>query len=1236
MKALQRLMSSACIVFAIALIGSGACQKQSRKPGSNETPTLPLKPIEPKPVEPKPPLPNAPDSNDVPDNLAPLPEAQVCAEGLEAPAADATCVQTFKGKSDLTYIEGTLLSYDRPIEGGGILYNAKGTILCSGCGCRKDAIAQEATRISCPKGVISPGLINAHDHLAWAAVKPGNWGDERFEHRNDWRGGKRDHKKVSVPKSGAEIEVALGEIRQLMTGTVSIAGSSAVGGFVRNLDDERYLEGLITEPVNYNTFPLEGSGDYDFRMNDCAYSRQKYLADLTAGRNLMHVSEGIDDAARNEFLCLSRSDNGGFDVTKANNSYVHAIGLLAQDAQVMASQGTAVVWSPRSNIALYGNTAPVTLYRNLGISIALGTDWTPSGSAHLTRELQCAATLNARNFNFAFSDHELWLMVTARAASALKVEQRLGRLDPGWVADIAVYRRMEGRNPYQSIFRAEARETALVVRAGQTLFGEAALVDSTAQNCQEIDVCGVSKKLCYDSQSAALKAKGVADFAAFQVAIKDAYPLFFCTKPTDEPSCEPKRLGSYASTSSLDFDGDGVVDTQDNCPKVFNPIRPVDHGIQADMDKDGVGDACDICPAGDEGNACLKAKEEDRDHDLIPDYKDNCPLQANSDQADFDQDGRGDACDPCASLSNPDLAACPVSSLRLLKKPAQGLSAIQLKAKVQLKGLVTALAPTGFYLQDEGPSMSLTNAEGPSAPFGIFVYQPKGQKPGLGQKISLLATYDQFKGLYQLQDLSSFQILAEQQSLPALSLGAAMWKDAARLDELEGVLVTTAVSGLVSYPSAADNSDGSIAFLFDGELAVGLALGPYAIPLRGSEVTVTGVLRKFANRFYIEPRQQDDIRVLSAGLPYLLGFSSPQVFTELGYTGVTSPELSLILDRAAPEDQLISLSSSHPETLALAASIIVPKDATRVSLPAFTTLQGSAEPIVITAKLHNVSAETQVYILENPKPQLLALEKTEWRSGVGASLRLKLRSDVPASLLGQGEALELNYDKNAVELLNTPVLAPGKQEVEVNLRGLIAGRTTIKASLLGSTISWDLILVAQDIALSEIFYDPMGDDNGQEWIEIINTSGREIDLSNYALGAGGESYATLRYQLKGLLAPGACAVVGGPKSLPSNFSPNFFQAEPFAGGLQNGGTVADAIGLFALKAIDIKADSLPLDAFIYGADENKAGFRLPDGSIGKVHLNKALSGQSAEKIDGNWVTQSQPTPGVCRGFASGS
>ncbi|MCG8404858.1 MAG: thrombospondin type 3 repeat-containing protein, partial [Phycisphaerales bacterium] len=70
--------------------------------------------------------------------------------------------------------------------------------------------------------------------------------------------------------------------------------------------------------------------------------------------------------------------------------------------------------------------------------------------------------------------------------------------------------------------------------------------------------------------------------------------------------------------SGCETDISEVLDDSDNCPMVAN-------SDQTDSDDDELGDVCD-----------------------------NCPAVANADQADGDGDGVGDACDNCLTVANAD------------------------------------------------------------------------------------------------------------------------------------------------------------------------------------------------------------------------------------------------------------------------------------------------------------------------------------------------------------------------------------------------------------------------------------------------------------------------------------------------------------------------------------------------------------------------------------------------------
>jgi hypothetical protein len=92
-----------------------------------------------------------------------------------------------------------------------------------------------------------------------------------------------------------------------------------------------------------------------------------------------------------------------------------------------------------------------------------------------------------------------------------------------------------------------------------------------------------------------------------------------------------------------DDDADGVHGVIDNCPTDAN-------SNQADQDGDDAGDVCDNCAGS------TNPGQSDGDQDVLGDICDNCPQVDNPEQVDFDRDGYGDACETGALLADANLS----------------------------------------------------------------------------------------------------------------------------------------------------------------------------------------------------------------------------------------------------------------------------------------------------------------------------------------------------------------------------------------------------------------------------------------------------------------------------------------------------------------------------------------------------------------------------------------------------
>jgi hypothetical protein len=135
------------------------------------------------------------------------------------------------------------------------------------------------------------------------------------------------------------------------------------------------------------------------------------------------------------------------------------------DFDVLASHRSSIVWSPFSNLLLYGGTARVEAAKAAGVTIGLGSDWSPSGSKNLLGELKVASLYNEQLLNGLFKTRELVAMATRNAAQILKWTTAAGTLEPGKRADLIVIDGAAG-DPYDALIRARETDLLLVMING--------------------------------------------------------------------------------------------------------------------------------------------------------------------------------------------------------------------------------------------------------------------------------------------------------------------------------------------------------------------------------------------------------------------------------------------------------------------------------------------------------------------------------------------------------------------------------------------------------------------------------------------------------------------------------------------------------------------------------------------------------------------------------------------------
>ncbi len=212
------------------------------------------------------------------------------------------------------------------------------------------------------------------------------------------------------------------------------------------------------------------------------------IVHVAEGRSgFLQTKRGPDAYTRGEFdafrAFLTRTYRGDEieAVRKARLALVHGCGMdTVTDAKTtkatvkfLRDYGVGVVWSPVSNLLLYQDTTNVMPLLEGGVPVALGTDWSPSGSKHVWEEAKFARFFLDRMGWKGDAARVCFQAVTSVPADLLGAP--LGRIKKGNLADLLILRRPRGVRPDDALgafYAATDRDVRAVLVGGRALYGD--------------------------------------------------------------------------------------------------------------------------------------------------------------------------------------------------------------------------------------------------------------------------------------------------------------------------------------------------------------------------------------------------------------------------------------------------------------------------------------------------------------------------------------------------------------------------------------------------------------------------------------------------------------------------------------------------------------------------------------------------------------------------------------------
>lgn len=390
-------------------------------------------------------------------------------------------------------LKGRIVSMDmnRTVINNGVLYIDEAKIVAVKKNTGKPPPGFSGVQVVNTGGTIYPGLIELHNHLSYNILPL--WDvPKKYTNRDQWGGIPEYRKLISGPMAVlgrtpgyVEAVVRYVECKCLMGGVTTSQGIALFS----NNGIQKYYRGVVRNVENTDDAGLPEAmskiSDVEAVSIEAFNERLKRQTCL-----LLHLSEGTDAAALQHFSDL-KLKNGKWAITNALGG-IHCVALKSRNLKLLHSRGASMIWSPLSNLLLYGQTANIASAVKYKMLIGLGSDWSPSGSKNLFGELKVARIIS-RQLG-VMDDADILALATINAAKILKWDAELGSIEKGKRADLLVLNDKTG-DPYQNFLNSSETAISLVVINGTPRYGYTSLMSHWKDRKEKIKIGGKDYRL---------------------------------------------------------------------------------------------------------------------------------------------------------------------------------------------------------------------------------------------------------------------------------------------------------------------------------------------------------------------------------------------------------------------------------------------------------------------------------------------------------------------------------------------------------------------------------------------------------------------------------------------------------------------------------------------------------------------------------------------------------------------